>query len=218
METNPLRVFDCKVERCREIMTAAPAIPAFLCPDCRGHFEQVQGLLSRLAVQVRLDPYLVRGLDYYCRTTFEVSAGLLGAQDAVAGGGRYDGLIRQMGGPDLPAIGFAIGLERAALLLSSREEWLARPLVCLIPLGQPAREKAFDLLSVLLKNEVPAFMEYEDKSLKSQLKRADKHKSRYAAILGSEELNRGSILIRNLATQVQEEIPLDRFVDYLVRK
>lgn len=218
MESNPLRVFDCKVERCQEVLSGAPTVTDFNCPDCQKHFSQVLELIERLSVQVHLDPRLVRGLDYYCRTTFEVSASHLGAQDAVAGGGRYDGLIRQMGGPDLPAIGFAIGLERAALLLTSQEEWINRPFVFLISLGAAARDKAFGLLRTLYKKEIPALMEYEDKSLKSQLKRADKAKSPYAAILGTEELNKDRILIRNLNTQSQEEIPIPQFMDYFLEK
>jgi histidyl-tRNA synthetase len=218
MGTNPLRVFDCKVERCGEVLATAPRITTFICPDCQKHFEQVQELISGLSIPVQNDPRLVRGLDYYCRTTFEVSASHLGSQDAVAGGGRYDGLIRQLGGPDMPAIGFAIGLDRAALLLSSLDEWINRPFVFLIPLGPAAREKAFKLLTVLYKKEIPAMMEYEDKSLKSQLKRADKTKSRYAAILGTEELNKDQILIRDLNNQKQDAIPIPQFLDYFLEK
>jgi histidyl-tRNA synthetase len=218
MNTNPLRVFDCKVERCREVLIEAPTITAYNCPPCQKHFDQVQGLIGQLAIRVELDPRLVRGLDYYCRTTFEISASHLGAQDAVAGGGRYDGLIRQMGGQDLPAIGFAIGLERAALLLSAQEEWIQRPFVFLIPLGEKARDKAFSLLRTLYKKEIPALMEYEDKSLKSLLRRADKAKCPYVAILGSEELDRDRIMIRNLNTQTQEEIPIPQFLDYFLGK
>jgi histidyl-tRNA synthetase len=218
MGTNPLRVFDCKVERCQEILADAPTIMAFNCAPCQTHFDQVQELVGQLSIRVELDPRLVRGLDYYCRTTFEVSASHLGAQDAVAGGGRYDGLIRQMGGPDLPAIGFAIGLERAALLLSSQEEWIQRPFVTIIPLGQAARDKAFHLLRSLYKKEIPGYMEYDDKSLKSQLRRADKANCPYVAILGTEELLKDRILIRNLNTQVQDDIPIPQFLDYFLGK
>ncbi|MBI4765269.1 MAG: histidine--tRNA ligase [Deltaproteobacteria bacterium] len=218
METNPLRVFDCKVERCGEVLTAAPRITTFICMECLKHFEQVQELIAGLSIPVQRDPRLVRGLDYYCRTTFEVSVSHLGSQDAVAGGGRYDGLIRELGGPDRPAIGFAIGLDRAALLLSTLEEWINRPFVFLIPLGTAARDQAFNLLTVLYKKEIPAMMEYEDKSLKSQLKRADKIKSHYAAILGTEELNKNQILIRNLNDQSQEFIPIPHFLDYFLER
>jgi histidyl-tRNA synthetase len=218
MATNPLRVFDCKVERCQEVLATAPTITSFNCPDCQNHFQAVRELIDQLAVPVQLDSRLVRGLDYYCRTTFEVSASHLGAQDAVAGGGRYDGLIRQMGGPDIPAIGFAIGLERAALLLSGQEDWIPRPFVFLISLGAEARDKAFSLQRTLHKKEIPALMEYEEKSLKSLLRRADKAKCPYVAILGTEELKRDRILIRNLNSQSQEEIPIPQFLDYFLEK
>ena len=134
--TNPLRVFDCKVERCQEFLREAPTIPDFCCPACRDHFERVQELLSPWEIPIVLDPRLVRGLDYYCRTTFEVSAAHLGAQDAVAGGGRYDGLLKTLGGPDLPAIGFAIGVERAALLLGEDPHGKQIPLFFSPPWGK----------------------------------------------------------------------------------
>ena len=134
--TNPLRVFDCKVERCQEFLQEAPALPDFNCPGCRDHFNAVQDLLAPWAVPIQLDPRLVRGLDYYNRTTFEVSAAHLGAQDAVAGGGRYDGLLKTLGGPDMPAIGFAIGLERAALLMSGESKGVRVPLSFSPPWGK----------------------------------------------------------------------------------
>jgi histidyl-tRNA synthetase len=218
MKTNPLRVFDCKVERCQEVLTEAPTITAFNCGPCQKHFEEVQELIAPLVIPVQLDPRLVRGLDYYTRTTFEVSASHLGSQDAVAGGGRYDGLIKQLGGPDLPAIGFAIGMERAALLMSSLENWVKQPLVYLIPLGAEARKKAFTLFRNLHKKEIPALMEYEDRSLKSLLRRADKSQSPYVAILGTDELSREQILIRNLETKEQEEIPIPQFLNYFLEK
>jgi histidyl-tRNA synthetase len=218
LKTNPLRVLDCKVERCREIMAKAPTILSYNCPACQSHFDKVLELIAGLSIQAHPDPGLVRGLDYYCRTTFEVSASHLGSQDAVAGGGRYDDLISQLGGPDLPAIGFAIGLERAALLLPFQKEWENSPFVFIIPLGEEAREKAFGLLTTLYKKEIPALMEYDNKSLKSQLKRADKLQSPYAAVLGSEELKKDQILIRNLDRQEQEIIPIPKFLDYFLER
>jgi histidyl-tRNA synthetase len=206
------------VERCQEELTEAPTILSFNCPDCQNHFDQVRELLSGLAVEISVDPRLVRGLDYYCRTTFEVTADHLGAQDAVAGGGRYDGLLKNLGGPDLPAIGFAIGLERLALLLPSSAGTINRPFVFLAPMGKESRERAFELLRTLHKKEIPCLMEYEDKSLKSLLRRAGKTGSVYAAILGNEELSRNQILIRDLDRQQQEEIPLSKFLDYFLER
>ena len=134
--TNPLRVFDCKVERCQEFLQEAPTSRISAARAAGDHFERVQELISPWDVPVQLDPRLVRGLDYYCRTTFEVSAVHLGAQDAVAGGGRYDGLLKTLGGPDLPAIGFAIGVERAALLLGGDQQWETGPFVFFAALGK----------------------------------------------------------------------------------
>jgi histidyl-tRNA synthetase len=216
--TNPLRVFDCKVERCQEFLREAPILPDFCCPGCRDHFERVQELISPWDVPVQLDPRLVRGLDYYCRTTFEVSAVHLGAQDAVAGGGRYDGLLKTLGGPDLPAIGFAIGLERAALLLGGDQNWETGPFVFFAALGEDARRQAFQWVQSLREQGVPAEMEPEDKSLKSQFRRADKLRARFVVILGTEELGKSLAVVRIMENKSQEEVPLSELVDYITLK
>ncbi|MBI5585226.1 MAG: histidine--tRNA ligase, partial [Deltaproteobacteria bacterium] len=218
IKTNPLRVFDCKVERCQEYLQQAPAIPDFNCPACRDHFQTVQDLLADWSVPVQLDPRLVRGLDYYCRTTFEVSAVHLGAQDAVAGGGRYDGLVKTLGGPDLPAIGFAIGIERAAMLLAGEKPWTTGPFVFLAALGEPARRRAFHWLQSLREQGVPAEMEPEEKSLKSQFRRADKLQVPYVVILGSTELEKGRAVVRLMADKTQEEVPLPDLVDFFISR
>jgi histidyl-tRNA synthetase len=214
--TNPLRVFDCKVERCQEYLQQAPAIMDFACPECRDHFQTVLGLLSPWSVPIQLDSRLVRGLDYYCRTTFEVSAAHLGAQDAVAGGGRYDGLLQTLGGPDLPAIGFAIGMERAALLLAGDPSGPSGPYVFIAALGESARRRTFEWLQSLREQGVPAEMEPEEKSLKSQFRRADKLQVPYVVILGSTELENSRALVRFMADKTQEEVPLDGLVAYFV--
>ncbi len=212
--TNPLRVFDCKVERCQEFLREAPSIPDFNCTGCRDHFERVQELLSPWNIPIVLDPRLVRGLDYYCRTTFEVSAVHLGAQDAVAGGGRYDGLLKTLGGPDLPAIGFAIGLERAVLLLGGDQSWETGPFVFFAALGADARRRAFEWVQSLREQGVPAEMEPEEKSLKSQFRRADKLRSRYVVIVGTEELEKNRAVVRVMENKTQEEVPLTDLVEF----
>ena len=214
--TNPLRVFDCKVERCQEFLQEAPILPDFCCPGCRDHFERVQELISPWDVPVQLDPKLVRGLDYYCRTTFEVSAVHLGAQDAVAGGGRYDGLLKTLGGPDLPAIGFAIGVERAALLLGGDQNWETGPFVFFAALGEDARRQAFPWVQSLREQGVPAEMEPEEKSLKSQFRRADKLRARFVVILGTEELEKKLAVVRIMENKTQEEVPLPDVVEFFV--
>ena len=216
--TNPLRVFDCKVERCQEFLQEAPALPDFNCPGCRDHFNAVQDLLAPWAVPIQLDPRLVRGLDYYNRTTFEVSAAHLGAQDAVAGGGRYDGLLKTLGGPDMPAIGFAIGLERAALLMSGESKGVQGPFVFFAALGEDARRRTFQWVQSLREQGVPAEMEPEGKSLKSQFRRADKLGAPLVCILGEEELKKGRAVVRAMEQKTQEEVPLTDLVAFFVTR
>ena len=218
IKTNPLRVFDCKVERCQEQILEAPTIPDFCCPDCRRHYHAVQELLAPWDLPVQLDPKLVRGLDYYCRTTFEVSAVHLGAQDAVAGGGRYDGLLKTLGGPDLPGIGFAIGLERAVLLLGEDQQWETGPFVFFATLGEDARRRAFQWVQSLREQGIPAEMEPEEKSLKSQFRRADKLRAPLVVIAGSEELEKSQAIVRVMENKTQEEVPLSELVDFITLK
>ena len=218
IKTNPLRVFDCKVERCQEQILEAPTIPDFCCPDCRRHYHAVQELLAPWDLPVQLDPKLVRGLDYYCRTTFEVSAVHLGAQDAVAGGGRYDGLLKTLGGPDLPGIGFAIGLERAVLLLGEDQQWETGPFVFFATLGEDARRRAFHWVQSLREQGIPAEMEPEEKSLKSQFRRADKLRAPLVVIAGSEELEKSRAAVRIMENKTQEEVSLNELVDFIKQK
>ncbi|MEW5737140.1 MAG: histidine--tRNA ligase [Thermodesulfobacteriota bacterium] len=212
---NPLRVLDCKAQGCRELTDGAPSIADHLCPACRQHFEFVKKGLSDLGAGFVLDPRLVRGLDYYTRTTFEVQTTSLGAQNAVAGGGRYDGLVKALGGPDTPAVGFAVGMDRLVELLKGNDYGLSRgPAVYLACLGDAAREKGFLLLAALCRAGVAAEMDFGARSMKSLMKRADKTRARKAIILGEDELARGVAVVRNLSDKSQEEVSLDRIVAY----
>jgi histidyl-tRNA synthetase len=211
-ETNPLRVFDCKVERCQGLIENAPALIDNICEDCRVHFEAVKGYLDRLKTPYAVNPRIVRGLDYYMRTTFEVITDRLGTQNAVGGGGRYNGLVRDLGGPDIPAIGFAIGMERLIMLLQQeRQEETRFPRVFMAALGEKARERAFLLVQQLRERGIETEMDYEGRSLKSQMRRADKSGARYVLILGEDEMNRGEIQIRDLRQKSQQVVPLDGF-------
>jgi len=212
METNPLRVFDCKKEGCQAALTDAPVILDFLCPDCRRHFEQVKALLDDVRLPHNLNPRMVRGLDYYTRTAFEVVAGELGAQNAVCGGGRYDGLAQEIGGSSVPAIGFAIGVERLVMLLAEERNYSRYPDVFLAALGEEAQRRVFTLAQELRDIGIWAEVDYEGKSLKSQMRRADKMKSPYVVILGEEELKKNVVILRNMATKGQEEIPLEEVI------
>jgi histidyl-tRNA synthetase len=212
LETNPLRIFDCKKEECQAALTDAPVVLDYLCADCRSHFEQVKTLLQDLRLSYTINPRMVRGLDYYTRTAFEVVAGDLGAQNAVCGGGRYDGLAEEIGGAAVPGIGFAIGIERLVLLLTGEKSFSRHPQVFLASLGEKAQRRGFSLAQELRAGGVWADLDYEGKSLKSQMRKADKMKSPYVIILGEEELKKNQVILRNMATKDQEEIPLEEIL------
>ena len=207
--TNPLRVLDCKVPGCKEATVDAPAMLNNLCIGCETHFGQVKEHLDALSVSYMVNPRMVRGLDYYTKTTFEMVTGSLGSQNAVAAGGRYNGLIKDLGGPDLPGIGFAIGLERLALMLGEQSIEPPRPELFIATLGETATKAGFAMLTRLQREGVLVEMEYTGKSLKAQLRRADKMKTRRVLILGEDELDRGVAQLRNMDESSQEEVDLD---------
>lgn len=207
LETNPLRIFDCKKEECREALGTAPSVLDYLCPDCLNHFARVRALLDEISLPHAVNPRMVRGLDYYTRTAFEVVAGELGAQNAVCGGGRYDGLAQDIGGPRVPSIGFAIGVERLVLLLPANQN-APRPQVFVAALGDDPRRKAFRLAQELRQADIRVELDYEGKSLKSQMRKADKMRSPYVLILGDDELKRNQVILRDMATKAQEDLSL----------
>ncbi|WP_028315300.1 histidine--tRNA ligase [Desulfatibacillum aliphaticivorans] len=213
-DANPLRVIDCKVPGCKEAVQGAPSIQDHLCPDCKEHFEAVIKGLDDLNVPYEIDPRLVRGLDYYTRTTFEVQTTLLGAQNAVAGGGRYDGLVKILGGKETPAIGFAVGFDRLAALLGAEEkDFTVPPALFIAALGDEARKIAFGWLCDFNARGVRAEMDYEGKSLKSQMKQANRFNAGRVLILGENELQNGMAVLRNMDTKEQEEVALDGLTD-----
>ena len=212
LRTNPLRIFDCKVETCRKALASAPTLLDFICPDCSSHFESVREYLGMFDVPFKVNPRMVRGLDYYTRTAFEVTTTALGAQNAVAGGGRYNGLVKELGGPDIPGIGFAIGLERLASLISLDEkDVVPRPDLFIAPLGEVAKTWSFALCNYFRMLGIRTEMGYGGKSLKSQMKRADKLKSRTTLILGDNEINEGTAELRDMSSGTQEKVSLDNF-------
>jgi len=212
LETNPLRVFDCKKEECQAQLAGAPVVLDFLCPDCRRHFDRVKGLLDELRLPYAVNPRMVRGLDYYTRTAFEVVAGDLGAQNAVCGGGRYDGLAEEIGGPSVPAIGFAIGVERLVMLLPEEKNYLRYPDVFVAALGKEAQQKGFALAQELRDAGVWVELDYEGKSLKSQMRKAGRFKTPWVVILGEEELKKDRAVLRDMATKAQEEVALEEVI------
>ena len=210
--SNPLRVLDCKSSHCQEQYVDAPSILDHLCPACGDHFRQTKASLDLLAVPYTVNPFMVRGLDYYTRTTFEFITDVLGAQSAVGAGGRYDGLVEQLGGAkNMPGIGFAMGMERLALLLSQQNaagcpETATDLFVA--ALGEEAAVRAFPLVHLLRRKGVQVAMDLEGKSLKSQMKQADRSKARFALILGEEELAKGEAVLRNMTSKGQQTLLL----------
>lgn len=196
--TNPLRTLDCKVPGCIEATAGAPSVLEHLCSGCDDHFSSVRRYLDLSSTPYSINSRMVRGLDYYTRTTFEMVTGLLGSQSAVAAGGRYDGLISQLGGPAIPGIGFAVGLERVALLLGS-QEFETFPDLFIATMGGGERDVAFSLMNGLLKSGVRVEMDYEGKSLKSQMRRADKLKARYSVVIGENEVASGRASFKRMA-------------------
>ncbi|MFI5303406.1 MAG: histidine--tRNA ligase [Nitrospiria bacterium] len=207
--TNPMRVLDCKNESCQKAIHDAPVMINSLCKECDDHFNAVKMGLELLGVAFEINPRLVRGLDYYTKTAFEWKADDAGAQNTVAAGGRYDGLVEDLGGRHTPAIGFAIGLERTISLMDwsfLKEEEID---LFITALGQKAQTAALPILANLRKKGVVAEMDYQDASLKSQMKKADKHHARFVLIVGDEEIKKGKGILRNMKTKAQEEIFLD---------
>jgi len=207
-DTNPLRVLDCKSVHCKEATSDAPAMLNHLCAGCDDHFTATRRLLERAGTPYSINSRMVRGLDYYTRTTFELVTGLLGAQSAVAAGGRYDGLIAELGGPAIPGIGFAMGVERVALLLG-QQEFTRRPDIFIAALGAEAQDEAFRLMCGLQRLGISAEMDYEGKSLKSQMRRSDKFNARFTLILGANELEKGAAVLKAMDSGTQSEVPLD---------
>ncbi|MEW6459346.1 MAG: histidine--tRNA ligase [Bacillota bacterium] len=216
---NPLRLLDCKEERCREAGRGAPVPVDYLCPECSGHFGRVQRYLDLLGISFKLNPCLVRGLDYYTRTAFEILVPGGGAQDAVGGGGRYDGLVSAIGGPAVPGVGFALGLERTLLLWSRQagEEVLPQGPVVFIATAGETEETATVLLSGLRAAGVPADREYTGRSLKAQMKFAAKLGARWVIIVGKDELEAGEVVLRDMGAGLQTRVSLGEVVERLRR-
>ncbi len=217
-DKNPLRVLDCKLPSCQEALTDAPAMIDYLCEDCDRHFKTVLSLLEKQNIPFRIDPRLVRGLDYYTRTAFEIQTGRLGAQNAVAGGGRYDGLVEALGGPKQPAIGFAIGVDRLVeLMLQQREIPTPGPNVFIAPMGEKAVEEAYAWSCALAVSGVRTETDFENRSLKGLMKRADRLGASHVVIVGDQELAEGSVILRNMKTKQQTAIPIKGLADHVKR-
>jgi histidyl-tRNA synthetase len=211
-----LRVLDCKNSGCREQTKEAPLMVDHLCPECAEHFTRVSKLLDRLGIDYVLDGRLVRGLDYYTKTAFEILSGELGAQDALGGGGRYDDLIEMLGGDPTPAVGFAAGVERLLLVLSKQgiSQVPDEPLeLFVVALGERAKEVTMELLSELRQRLVRCDADFLGRSLRAQMRAANRLRARYVLIIGENELNKNKLVLKDMGKSQQEEIDLDETID-----
>ncbi len=211
--TNPLRVLDCKVVQCKEATASAPYMTEHACSECQSHFSTVKQFLQNQEINFIINNRLVRGLDYYNRTAFEVVSENIGAQGSIAGGGRYDGLVSSIGGPSVPGIGFAIGIERLALLLNPPSP--KQPDFFITFLDVTCKEKAFTIAQNLRKHGFNCIFSFEERSIKSAMRQANKSEAKYTLLLGENELKNNSIMLKNMHNGNQEEVLIDKLIPYI---
>ena len=214
LEKNPLRVLDCKNQDCKEITKDAPKILDYICDDCKSHFEKVQNLLTIAGVEFKVDPNIVRGLDYYNRTVFEFVSENIGAQGTVCGGGRYDGLIAQLGGSDVPGIGFAVGIERILMLLENTGVFIENPNKVeyyIAPMGEMESQKAFEIVCKLRQKGIVADFDHMNRSIKAQFKYADKIGAKKVIVIGSDELTNNCVKVKDMQSGEEQMLSLDSF-------
>ena len=220
LERNPMRILDCKSPVCSEIAKGAPVVTDYLCDDCREHFGEVQKHLTAAGIKFTVNPHIVRGLDYYTRTVFEFVSGDIGAQSTVCGGGRYDGLISQMGGPQVPSLGFAMGIERIMLLLEAQGTKLPQNNSCdiyIAAMGKTASLKATQLVADLRKDGFKAQTDICGRGLKAQMKYADKIGAAFSIVLGDNEIESGKAVLKNMKNGDKWEIDLNNLSDSLFK-
>ncbi len=215
IERNPLRVLDCKVERCQPVLNGAPRLLDRLCDGCRAHFDQVRGALDALGVSYRVDPRLVRGLDYYVRTAYEFASDALGAQSAVAGGGRYDRLVETLGGPPTPGIGFGLGQERLAMILekNGRAAPARAPRVFFVTADAEGALEALRRGAELRKAGIACDLDPRGGKMKAQFKQAERVGARYAVVLGGNEVRSGQAKLKDMTTREESPVELARLVE-----
>jgi len=222
LQHNPLRLLDCQESKCQRLAQEAPQIIDQLCDDCHNHFKNVLEFLDELALPYILNPYLVRGLDYYTKTVFEIwPEGEEGRQISLAGGGRYDNLIKLLGGKNTPAVGLAIGLDRIVDLMKVRDIKIsprAHPVIFLVQLGDFAKKKSLRLFEELRKSGLEVASSFSRDTIKAQLKTADKLKVRFALILGQKEVLDETIIIRNMVSGIQETVPLVKVIKEIKKR
>ena len=214
LDRNPMRILDCKSPVCAAIAEDAPKVLDYLCDDCRAHFEKVQQFLRTMGIPFVVNPTIVRGLDYYSRTVFEFVSTEIGAQGTVCGGGRYDGLVEEIGGPHIPALGFGLGLERLLLLMETQKLPFPEPERCslyIASMGDAALDRAARIVASLRQEGVCAEFDVVGRSVKAQMKYANKIGAKFTLVLGDSELESGAVRLKNMATGEETELPLDSF-------
>lgn len=216
-EKNPLRILDCKEEKCKAITRNAPLITDFLCDDCRNHFEKVQSILTSMGIEYKVNPGIVRGLDYYTRTVFEFVSMDIGAQGTVCGGGRYNHLVEEVGGKPTPAVGFGLGLERLLLVLENTNTLSATPEhidVYIAPIGDNAQDSARRIVASLRDHGVKAETDIMDRGMKAQMKYADRSGATYVIVLGDDELNSGIVNVKKMANGSVSAVKIDNLNEF----
>lgn len=211
-EKNPLRILDCKEEKCKAITKNAPLITDFLCDDCREHFTKVQSILTSMGIEYKVNPSIVRGLDYYTRTVFEFVSTDIGAQGTVCGGGRYNNLVEEVGGKPTPAVGFGLGLERLLLVLENTNSLSATPEhidLYIAPIGENAQDSARKIVASLRDKGVKAETDIMDRGMKAQMKYADRSDATYVVVLGDDELKSGVVNLKKMADGSVSEVKID---------
>lgn len=219
MEKNPLRVLDCKNEDCKKINANAPIILDYICDDCKTHFAKVQKLLDLAGVSYKVNPNIVRGLDYYTKTVFEFVSDNIGAQGTVCGGGRYDGLIGEFGETDVPGIGFAVGIERLLMLLENTGVEIPcndSVKIYLAPMGEAEREKAFELANQFRQKGVSCDVDHMERGIKAQFKYADKIGAEFVAVIGSNELEKGEVTVKKMSDGSQTLVKFSDLCDFVL--
>lgn len=215
-EKNPLRILDCKNPECKKITAGAPKILDYLCDDCKTHFEKVKSLLTAAGVEYTVDAGIVRGLDYYTKTVFEFVSNNIGAQGTVCGGGRYDKLISEFGGGEVPGIGFAAGIERLLLLLENTGTEISsdeKVKIYLAPMGEKEAEKAFVLVNELRREGIIAETDHAGRGIKSQFKYADKIGAEYVGVIGSDELGGGVVKLKRMSDGAEYTVEFNKLVE-----
>lgn len=212
LEKNPMRILDCKSSVCSEIAKDAPVVLDYLCDDCKNHFQQVKAYLDAAEIPYIVNPKIVRGLDYYTKTVFEFVTTKLGSQGTVCGGGRYDGLIEELGGQHTPSLGFGLGMERLLALMEKQGIEIPLPPSCdiyIAGLGEEAQKKAFTLVKEVRETSLIAECDIVGRSLRAQMKYADKIGAKFSMVIGENEINENKAILKNMETGEKTEVPLD---------